>query len=376
MPIEGPVRELALSDLLQLLFLSRRTGRLVVSDEAAGLSTVLELEGGALVGATSSAGESRIGDLLIGSGRATEEQIRSAVEAQRTAPERRLGEILVARGAVRESEVRRHLRLQIEEAVFDLMRWVDGHVRFEETPARASAEIEVRLPVDGVLMEAVRRLDEWAEVTGSLPDPDPLPILAAGANGSGGSLSLEPVEWEVLAKVDGEATLQRIARGLGRTELEVARALYGLVEAGIVEISPRSGGPSGAADWEAEVRGVEEALRAGWLEEADRRVAALLVQRPAAAPVFVLHGRILSERGDHEAAIRAFHRAVELDPLLSSAYFHLARASLRGGELARGRRALNTYRRLSDTSNERREIGARMSEGLERLMAALEEAVE
>jgi hypothetical protein len=31
---------------------------------------------------------------------------------------------------------------------------------------------------------------------------------------------------------------------------------------------------------------------------------------------------------------------------------------------------------LSDTSNERREIGARMSEGLERLMAALEEAVE
>jgi tetratricopeptide (TPR) repeat protein len=189
-------------------------------------------------------------------------------------------------------------------------------------------------------------------------------------------LSLEPVEWEVLAKVDGEATLKRIARSLGRAELEVARAMYGLAEAGIVEIRPRSAGSNGAVAWEAEVRGIEEALQAGWLDEADRRAVGLLTKRPAAAAIHALRGRILGDQGDYEGAIHAFNRAIELDPLLSSAYFHLARVAFRHGELARGRRALNTYGRLSDTSSERRANAARMSTGLEQLMVALEEAVE
>jgi hypothetical protein len=380
MAIEGPVRELALTDLLQLLFLSRRTGSLVVRDDVTGQSMVLELENGVLTGASGTSPETRLGRLLVGSGRATDGQIEAALSAQRLTPDRRLGEILVGSGSVREAEIRRQLRFQIEEAVFDLMRWKDGHLRFEEHSPRPVGPIEVRLPTDLVLMDAVRRLDEWTEVTSTAPDPDPLPQLAGGAASADQPLSLEPLEWEVLAKVDGENTLKRIARSLGRAELEVARAIYSLALAGVVEIRSHGHGvaaSNGGADaTEAEVRAAEAALVAGRTEDADRRVRALLALRPGAAPLHVLSGRVLAQRGDWEGAMRTFGRAVELDPLLPTAYYHLARAAIRKGELERASSVLTTYLRLSDGSPTRRVAAERIAKALEQLRGALEKGFE
>ncbi|MDR0787582.1 MAG: DUF4388 domain-containing protein [Gemmatimonadota bacterium] len=379
MPIEGPIRELALSDLLQLLFLSRRTGRLIANDGAGGHPVILELDGGALTGASGGAPEGRIGGLLVGSGRATAEQVRTAARLQRDSPGRRIGEILVSLGAVRETELRRHLQLQIEETVFDLLRWTDGQVRFEEGPRPAPVSIEVRLPTDGVLMEAVRRLDEWTEVTANLPDPDPLPVLAADpGSGKVGPLLLEPLEWEVLAKTDGEHTLRWIARALGRSELEVARAVYRLVELGVVEIGARHGGEAntGGTAWEEQLREIGQTLQSGEVDEADRQTSLLLASRPAVAAIHLLRGRILEARGDDAGAIHAMDRAIELDPLLPAAYLHLARVAVRSGDFERGKRALNTCLRLNDSSSEHRALAARLSTALDELIAALEEAVE
>jgi len=378
MAIEGPVRELALSDLLQLLFLSRRTGSLIVRDESTSQTVILELEGGTLAGATGTSPETRLGRLLVGSGRATNAQIDAALEEQHVSPGRRIGEILVERGATRVDEIRRHLRFQVEEAVFDVMRWENGHLRFEERPPRPTGAIEVRLPTDAVLMEAVRRLDEWAEVTASAAEPDPLPRLAANGTGNRAPLALQPLEWEVLAKVDGENTLRRIARSLGRPELDVARAIYGLASAGIIEMGSRVGPANGGSSdsVEAEIKAAESALRAGRIGEAERRVQQLLGDRPGIAGLHVLRGRILEARQDWPDAIRTFDRAIEIDPLLPSAYFHLARAATRGGDLKRAGAALSTYARLPDSSTSRRAAAEKMSTALTQLLGALGEVSE
>jgi tetratricopeptide (TPR) repeat protein len=377
MAIEGPVRELALSDLLQLLFLSRRSGNLFVRDDTGGQAVVLELEHGSLTGATGTSPETRLGHLLIGSGRATDGQVRRALGTQQVTPDRRLGEILAELGEVRAAEIQRHLRFQIEEAVFDLMRWKEGHLRFEEGEPRESGLIEVRLATDALLMDAVRRLDEWAEVTASAPNPDPLPRLAIAANGASASLSLQPLEWEVLGKVDGETSLRRIARGLGRGELEVARAIYGLATAGLVEMGSRTAlsVDSGSDLMEEEIRAAEAALVEGRVGEAELRVQPLLAMRPGAAALHVLRGRILASRHEWDAAMRTFDRAIEIDPLLPTAYFHLARAAARAGDLGRAGGALGTYQRLPDNSIARRNAAEKMAAGLEQLLGGLEEVL-
>lgn len=374
MAIEGPVRELALSDLLQLLFLSRRTGSLIVRDEPSNREVVLELNAGALTGATTTSTETKLGRLLVGSGRATEGQIEVALGEQRSSPGSRLGEILVGMGAVREAVIRRHLQLQVEEAVFDLLRWTEGQLRFEERSPRQVGGIEIRLPTDMILMDAVRRLDEWAEVTANAPGPDPLPRLAGGGTAAGAPLSLQPLEWEVLAKVDGVNTLQRIARGLGRPELEVARAIYGLASAGIIEIgsrpTPSSNGKRPGQS--KQIEAVETALREGDLEHAARGVAALLTARPEDATVHLLDGRIAERTGDPARAIRAFEEAIDRDPLQPAGYFHLARVLARAGDFRRARQLLGTYQRLPDSSTARRQAAEKIAIGIESILSGLE----
>jgi hypothetical protein len=379
MAIEGPVRELPLSDLLQLLFLSRRTGNLIVRDEGGVEEVVLELDGGSIVGATGTSADIRLGNLLVASGRATEGQIERAVGELGREPRRRLGEALVELGEVRPAEIRRHLRLQVEEVVFDVLRWKDGHLRFEETPPRPAGMIEVRLPTDMLLMDAVRRLDEWAEVTGVTHDADPIPRLALPASGSGGRLALQPLEWEVLTKVDGASSLRTIARSLGKQELDVARAIYALVSVGLIEIGGRSSAAAASADGDPladEIGAVEAALAEGRVGEAERRVHELLAQKPTLSILHVLRGRLRSRRREWEAAVRSFERAIEIDPLLPAAYFHLGRAAAHTGDLARARTALGTYLRLQDESSRRRRAAESMSAGLEQLLAGLEAGVE
>src|SRR5688500_1777783 len=179
MPIEGPVEELALADLLQLLHLSRRTGELSVRAED-GTRVALLLETGALTGARAGDPELRLGRLLQRAGKVEESQIQRALERQRRSGVRRIGELLLEQGAVAVSDVERALRFQIEEVVLDLMRWRNGELRFEESLETEPGAIEIRLPVDAILMDAARRLDELNAVVPE-DEGDPLPRLALGA---------------------------------------------------------------------------------------------------------------------------------------------------------------------------------------------------
>src|SRR5690606_23160252 len=104
-----------------------------------------------------------------------------------------------------------------------------------------------------------------------------------------------------------------------------------------------------------------------------RRVRSLLEVRSDSAAVHVMHGRILDRQGDRSGAVRAFDRAIELDPLMPAGYFHLARAAIEAGDLRRAVSALGTYQRLSDTSAGRVRAAERMAAALDQLLGALEE---
>jgi hypothetical protein len=70
MAIEGPLRELALTDVFQLLDLSRKTGTLTITPEARShRPAVIRFERGAVVGAELNRAHERLGHLLLRPGR-------------------------------------------------------------------------------------------------------------------------------------------------------------------------------------------------------------------------------------------------------------------------------------------------------------------
>src|ERR1700741_3784180 len=184
MAIEGPLRELALSDVFQLLDLSRKTGVLTITHKSRHRPAVVRFDRGAVTGAELGDARERIGHLLLRSGKVTERHVEQARRAQEAAPGRPLGEILVEQGAVAVDDVKRQLRSQIEEGIYGLIQWKDGYSRFEEGQAPQAGAVAVRVPPESLLMEAARRVDEWSTLEPKIPSMAviPAPVQASAAS--------------------------------------------------------------------------------------------------------------------------------------------------------------------------------------------------
>ena len=242
MAIEGPLRELGIHDVFQLLDLSRKTGTLAVTSELRDNEGTVQFEKGRVVGATIKSNPHRIGELLLRAGKVSEAQIQRARSAQAEGDKRRLGEILVEMGAINAKELERQMLMQIEAVVFELLSWGEGFFRFEEGPVGPGSMVQIG--TESLLMEAARRIDEWSRIADRVPSLLAVPVFAPVGEDGGPQLDLLPSEWEVLTRIDGAHDLRSISADLGRSDFDVAKVVYGLVSTGVVELRMPEGGMS------------------------------------------------------------------------------------------------------------------------------------
>jgi hypothetical protein len=238
MAIEGPLRELGIHDVFQLLDLSRKTGRLHVRSALRDNEGTVEFRNGRVIGATIRSNPHRIGQMLLKAGKITEAELeRARLIHERSTGQRRLGDILVDMGALAPRELERQVRRQIEAVVFELMSWQEGFFSFVEVENRdAPGGAERGLPVDALLMEAARRIDEWPRIAQRVPSLLAVPVLAEPQEEHQTVLDLRPNEWELLAAIDRTTDIRSIAARLGISEFDAARVVYGLVATGVVTL--------------------------------------------------------------------------------------------------------------------------------------------
>jgi hypothetical protein len=235
MAIEGPLRELGIHDVFQLLDLSRKTGTLTVTSALRDNEGVVLFENGKVISGSIRSNPHRIGDLLVRSGRLADADLLRVREAQQNGDGRRFGEILVALGLVTAREIERQMRMQIEAVVFELMSWSEGHFRFDEGLNEESLrEASAPISTESLLMEGARRIDEWARIADRVPNLSVIPDLAPVDADHQGLLDLLPQEWKVLSCIDGRTDLRTIAATTSMSEFDVARIVYGMVSTGVV----------------------------------------------------------------------------------------------------------------------------------------------
>jgi len=360
MAIEGPLQEMSIQDVLQLLELARKTGILTVTSEQPSDEAEIHFQKGQIVFSKQRYSRRPLGQLLLCAGKITERELERALELQRRDPSQRLGDILVEMGSVAEEEVRRHLRFQIEETLYEVMGWTQGRFRFEERDRTEWNRVRVQVRVDSLLMEGARRIDEWSRLEPRIPSVHAIPVLAPLGDGDGPVLDLRPEEWEVLAEIDGEQDLRQIAANLGRSTFDVAKIAYGLVSTGVIQIKERPA-PLAEDDLQRAVRELEDLLDRGEIEAVVRRAEELQAAYPDRAEFALLAGRALSGQGRMRAATEALARAVALAPLSPDAHFDLGLAAIRTGDLARAAVALDTFLRLGGNGKRREIAGAALA---------------
>ncbi|HEU4698078.1 MAG TPA: DUF4388 domain-containing protein [Gemmatimonadales bacterium] len=334
MPIEGPLKELDIHDVFQLLDLGRKTGVVRVTSELRQNGGSVYFEGGAVVAAVIQSNPHPLGGLLLKSGKILEQDLARARAVQAAGDPRRLGDILVELGAVSRRELDRHVRAQVEEVIFELMSWSEGYFSFADGPFdRSGIEAAVRIPTEALLMEAARRIDEWSRIESRVPHLGVIPRLPE-ASADGGLLDLVPFEWEVLAASDGMRDLRAMAAALGRSEFDVARTVFGLASAGLLVLDDPLAGPAPAArprDLAGLVALADDHLAVGDAESARLTAAELLERFPGQAPGYLVLGRALLAGGQHEEAAGALQQALGIDPLLAPAQRLLGLARVAAG---------------------------------------------
>jgi tetratricopeptide (TPR) repeat protein len=309
MAIKGSLKEASLPDVIQLLYLGRRTGCLALADRH-NFGTIY-LDEGHIVYASIVNRRDRLGDILMRNGKITPEQLQQAIDDQTDDRQHKLGEILVGKGILPRAELEEYMRIQIEEAVYFLFTWTSGTFNFEAGVRPEREDFLVRISPEYLLLEGARRVDEWSLVEKKIPSFDL--IFSVDQQHIGESApELSSEQKRLLPLVDGTRDVRQLVEESGMAEFDVGKALFGLITAGFAH---RVGTSTAVAPKINDSR-VEEHrnlgiafYKAGMLEEGLREFRRVLELRPAdsSAPLFL--GLIAIRQARWEDAAEALRQA-------------------------------------------------------------------
>ncbi|HEU5219264.1 MAG TPA: DUF4388 domain-containing protein, partial [Gemmatimonadales bacterium] len=137
MAIQGPLRELGIHDVFQLLDLGRKTGALLITSELRQNEGTIWFHEAAVVAAAIQSNPHPLGTALLRAGKIREEDLLRARATQDQGDPRRIGELLVAMGALGVRELTHQVRAHIEDVVFTMLGWSEGYFVFEECAPEA-----------------------------------------------------------------------------------------------------------------------------------------------------------------------------------------------------------------------------------------------
>jgi hypothetical protein len=375
MAIEGPLRELGIHDVFQLLDLSRKTGALRVTSELRDDEGFVLFEGGKVIHASVKSNPTSIERILRQAGKLTDGDLAAALAVAAPAG-LGLGDRLVQAGVVSQKEMERQLHQAIESVVFELMSWREGFFSFEE---RAVGDVpidaKIRISTESLLMEGARRIDEWSRIADKVPSLSSIPELAPVEDDRASVLDLLPHEWEVLMMIDGTRDLRGIAAGLGRSEFEIAKIAYGLVTTGVVVLraADRPSIPNLMA-----IRGTDSAIAQAWAciaagkpDEALTAARAALSMDGTSSEAHRVAARALMLLKRFPDAVDVLRRAVQTDPLTPAVHLDLGFAAVRVGDFGNARASWEHFLRLAPTSPDAGRVNAAL-ETLTRMMHLVE----
>jgi len=282
MSIQGNLKTMSVSDLLQFLAAARKSGTLKVARGA--IVKEIILENGVIVGSRSNDPKELIGQVLLHYGKIGEDQLQAAMEIHRQSGDR-LGNILSAQGIVSAADVVYALRMRTLDIIYDLFLWEEATFEFFEGEPLPSDVIRIQVEAQSVIMEGIYRIDEWSRYRAVIPSDRTFFELNPGWTKSlDGSKEIR----EVLYHVEKGMTVAEICYNLHTSLFHASALLFDLIEKGViavageaaipvaVETSPTR--PSFSAAELVELARAE--MQDGSLENALAKIRSVLEQEP------------------------------------------------------------------------------------------------
>lgn len=231
MAIQGTLKTMSLTDLLQFLAASRKSGTLKF--DRGNISKQVYFENGLIVGSKSNDPREYLGQVLLHYGKVDENQLQSAREVQRKTGAR-LGEVLVQQGFMTEDEVLGILKTRTLDAIYDLFVWNEGEFEFYDDEPLPADMILIEVEPTNVIMEGIYRLDELARYRTLVPSDRSIIELGAGWTSS---LKLGKEYRRILYFVEKRMSVAEICYHMHASAFHVYGQLYTLIAEGVARVA-------------------------------------------------------------------------------------------------------------------------------------------
>ncbi len=264
---------MSLSDILQWVSQGRKTGTLHITRGA--VEKRVSFSSGSIYSSWSNDPRESLGQYLVRERLVTEEQLFRTLLRQETEG-KPLGALLVGDGPLKDEDLLRILTLKAEETIYDLFHWSEGHFEFKDGEIPRDIPFAVELDVTSVIMEGIRRIDEWERMREVIPSTEST-LRAMGQ-------PRDPIDHEVLLLCSEGKTVTEIAFAIRRTVFDTTVMLYEMHNRGLIAVE-------------------EPGIPADSVETLNRINSQLDT------------GRRAVEGGDFDTALKNYEGVLKLDPL-------------------------------------------------------------
>jgi len=260
-------------DLLQWVASSRKTGTLALEGDPHDKK--IYFRDGLVVAASSENPKEFLGYYLVGWGYVGEDEIQELLDMQEHHGTL-MGELLVIVGRLSREDLQHVLQVKTEETIYELFLWEQGDFRFLENILPAKRFQPLNIPVDMLILEGVRRKDEWIRCRESIPDARWVPKLVRAVDVQ----ELGRTELSILREINGVNSIEEIALACRLAFFHVLLFVYQGITHGLFELLPPAEDEItipgfSEVSWRTLIRHAEREVDAGDLMKGYQRIVKL-----------------------------------------------------------------------------------------------------
>ena len=241
MALKGNLRDFTITQLLNLINLARKTGTLMI--EGPNEKVWVSFKEGRLAYAQVGQEDNSLATILFKAKKISAGQHKAIKVRAGSMSDKELGLLLINANYISQQDILNSLQTHFVGIVNRLFSWVEGFFRFENELLPPDDKITVRISLENIIIEGSRRLRELEQLKDEIPSLDMALKFSdrPGTNIRNVNLSVE--EWRVVSYINPKNSMHQIARATKLNDLEIRKIVYGLIQAGLVEIVRPAGVP-------------------------------------------------------------------------------------------------------------------------------------
>ncbi len=300
MAVSGNLRTMSPGDILQWLSLGQKTGTLFVRNQA--VEKKIFFQKGRVISSASNNPREYLGQFLVSHGFLSEEELAKGMEVQLQSGIL-LGKILVMIEAIDEGDLLRLMRMKAEEEIYDIFLWTEGDFHFVDDELPNMEMVPLQVDVTGIIMEGMRRYDEWKRIRELISHELMIPVLDGPVDADADSdFGFDNLQRSIVRAIDGKRTIADLEVECRASEFVVSSVIHSLMRGKMAHVIDPTAQKAAAVESETAPFAAAGRSEAAGLTE-DEEVSSLISRAQAAL-----------KAKDFDKAQRFLRAAQNLDP--------------------------------------------------------------